>query len=164
MARAKIGVVGIGMVGTQVARWFGEVQKYRSGSTLFLYDSDPAKNCNDDVSAADIIFLCLPTPGLPHGACDVRCLIDTVPRIKGEKIIVIKSTVPPGTTENLQYANPQHKLLFNPEFLREKTAWEDFCNPDSQIVGFTEKSRDVAFDIMLFLPRAKFTSPAISVR
>jgi len=76
--------------------------------------------------------------------------------IEGNKIIVLKSTVWPGTTEALQKKYPSHKILFNPEFLSEATADEDMKNPDIQIIGYTSKSQAVAEKIMRILPLAPF--------
>ena len=49
--------------------------------------------------------------------------------------------------------------MFNPEFLTERQAWEDFIRPDCQIVGFTEKSLDAAHAVLSLLPKAPFMSP-----
>src|SRR3989344_2188802 len=57
---------------------------------------------------------------------------------------------------------PKHKILFNPEFLRAKTANADFIKPERQIVGFTRKSKKFAKDVLSLLPKAPFskTMPA----
>ena len=75
------------------------------------------------------------------------------------KVVVVKSTVPPGTTEMLQKRHPRLKMLFNPEFLTESRAWEDMLRPDRQIVGFTAESLDAAQTVLSLLPRAPFMSP-----
>lgn len=56
----------------------------------------------------------------------------------------------------LQNEYPQHKLMYNPEFLTEVTADQDMNFPDRQILGTTEKSYTVAADIMAMLPLAPF--------
>jgi len=76
--------------------------------------------------------------------------------ISGNKIIVIKSTVLPGTTQKLQEKYPQHKFLFNPEFLTELTADQDMNYPDRQIIGYTKQSYTISKDIMDLLPLAPF--------
>lgn len=178
----KIGVVGVGWVGSQLKRYFEEFQKYKTGKDLFLYDIDP-KKCVGDIHQAEVIFVSVPTPRNPQtGACDTRIVEKAVEKIVtnirtsdvrnidvnrgtsevqkfGGKIIVIKSTVPPGTTESLQKKYPRHKFLFNPEFLSESTAWFDMIRPDRQMVGFTKKSLEAAHLVLSLLPKAPFMSP-----
>ena len=158
--KIKIGIVGIGMVGAPLARWFEE-SGYQRGQNLFLYDIDVKKNYFDDVNLANIIFITLPTPRNPKdGSCDISIVGGAIKRInKGPKIIVIKSTVPPGATEAFQKKYSKHKFLFNPEFLTESRAWEDMIRPDRQIVGFTEKSLEAANFVLSLLPKAPFMSP-----
>jgi len=68
----------------------------------------------------------------------------------------------PGTTERIQKRYPQHKVLFNPEFLREATAKEDMRNCSEQIIGYTKKSKCIAKEILKILPKApaEFIVPA----
>ena len=154
-----IGIIGVGWVGGQLKRYFEEVRGYKPGENLVLYDIDP-KRCSGDITKADVLFVTLPTPRNPiDGSCDFSIISDAIAKIGGEKIIVIKSTVPPGTTEFFQKKYPQHKFLFNPEFLTESRAWEDMLRPDRQIIGFTEKSLDAAHLVLSVLPKAPFMSP-----
>ena len=155
----KIGIIGLGMVGKPHWRWFEENKGYTRGINLFCYDTDPTMGIFDDYDKADIIWVCVPTPPNPDGSCNTSVVESVVASIKGEKIIVIKSTVPPGTTEGLQKKFPRHKFLFNPEFLTESQAWEDFLKPVRQIVSYTEQSRDVAMTVLNLLPQAYYQSP-----
>ena len=159
MSNPPIGIIGVGMVGTPLKRWFEEYKGYERGQDLFLYDIDPKKGYFDDVSKADVIFIAVPSPRNPDGSCNASIVEEAVRSIKGEKIVVIKSTVPPGTTERLQKRYPEHKFLFNPEFLTERQAWEDMVRPDRQIVGFTDESIDAAHPVLSLLPKAPFMSP-----
>ena len=159
MSTQKIAVIGIGMVGTPVARYFEELRGLKIGESLFLFDTDPAKNFNDDINRADIVFISVPTPPGKEGAADLSALDSAFQKLEGNKIVVIKSTVTPGTTENFQKKYPNHKVLFNPEFLTAKRAWEDFIKPDRQIVGFTDESKDAAYPVLNLLPKAPFMSP-----
>ena len=155
----KVGIIGLGMVGTPLKRYFEERRGYVRGTTLFAFDIDSAKGYSDDINRADVIFISVPTPRGEDGAAKTDALEHAFTRIAGGKIIVIKSTVPPGTTEYFQKKYPQHKVLFNPEFLTERQAWEDFTKPDRQIVGFTEASIDAAHAVLSLLPKAPFMSP-----
>lgn len=159
MKQPKIGILGVGWVGGQLARYFEEIKGYTKGEALLLADIDPARAAGD-INYADVIFVTLPTPRHPEtGVCDLSIIEEAVGKISGEKIVVLKSTIPPGTTEKLQAKYPQHKFLFNPEFLTESRAWEDMMRPDRQIVGYTEQSIDVAHMVLSLLPKAPFMSP-----
>lgn len=157
-----IGIIGVGMVGEPIRWWFEEKRGLKRNVELFCYDTDPTKGYFDDYNLADIIFVSVPTPPNPDGSCNTSIVESAVGSIQREKIVVIKSTVPPGTTEGLQKRFPQHKFLFNPEFLTESQAREDFLKPVRQIVGYTEKSRDVALVVLNLLPVSYYQSPWIA--
>lgn len=159
MDKIPIGIIGIGMVGTPTSRWFQEVKGYERGRDLFLYDIDQAKGFFDDINKAEVVFICVPTPRAPDGRANLSAVEAAFKMLSGSKIAVIRSTVPPATTENFQERFPQHKVLFNPENLTERFAWEDFLRPDTQIVGFTEKSLEASHLVLSLLPKAPFMSP-----
>jgi UDPglucose 6-dehydrogenase len=100
--------------------------------------------------------VCVPTPYTVGVGFDDSFLLDAVEHVSGSRTVVIKSTVLPGTTERLQERHPQHRFMFNPEFLREATAYDDFVSPDRQIVGYTSASAGEAAQVMRLLPRAPF--------
>lgn len=154
-----IGIIGVGMVGSALKRYFEEVKKYERGKNLFVYDNDSRKGYADDINQAHAIFVCVPTPRSSDGTANLSAIDSVFKRLTGEKIIIIKSTVPPGTTELLQRSFPQHKILFNPEFLTERRAWEDMVSPDRQIMGYTDKSQSYASTLLGVLPPAFFSSP-----
>jgi len=149
----KVGVVGTGMVGGAMVHYF---QK-KDGLEIFTYDKGKNEGSLEEVNKAEIIFICVPTPYLKDGkGFDLSYVEETLSWLNGEKVVVVKSTVMPGTTEMLQKKYPQHKFLMNPEFLTEETADQDMSYPDRQIVGYTEKSHEVAGDLMQLLPLAPF--------
>lgn len=159
MEKTKIGIIGSeGVVGGALKNYF----KKQKNIELFLYDKGMGMGSIKEVSKADYIYICVPTPtvkgccgAVPH--CDTSIVRIVAKQIQGEnKIIIIKSTVVPKTTEAIQAEVPNHKVLFNPEFLTAKTADQDMSYPDRQIVGFTKKSYDVAERVMLQLPLAPF--------
>ena len=156
----KIGIIGVGMVGRPLALFFQEVGGRLRGRDLFLFDTDPAKGYADDPNRADVIFIAVPTPRGAEGAAELGALGDAFSSVRGEKIIVIKSTVPPGTTEAFQKKYPRHKVIFNPEFLTEAHAWENTLHPERQFVGATAASRDVAPSVLALLPPAPVSSPS----
>ena len=156
--KPKIGVVGVGMVGKELARYF-MAEGWKRGRDLFLYDKDEKKGFSDDVKKACIIFISVPTPPKKDGFCDTSIVEGVVKELHSPaRILVIKSTLEPGTVARLQkkYKSP---ILFNPEFLTESRAWEDFIRPDKQIVGATAKSVAFAGTVLNLLPQAYFSSP-----
>lgn len=155
----KIGIIGVGMVGEPIRRWFEEKMGYRRGVDLQCYDVDPKKGYFDDVNKSDIVFVAGPTPPNPDGSCNISIVDSMLAMLKGNKVVVIKSTVPPGTTEMLQKKYSNLRLIFNPEFLTESQAWEDFINPSRQLVGYTDKSKEDALLVLSLLPRGRFRSP-----
>lgn len=144
----KLGIVGVGMVGGAVYEFYPDA---------IPYDIVKYPDNKQAVQEADIIFVAVPTPYDKDGdGFDLSMVKEAMSNISGEKIIVLKSTVWPGTTQDLQKEYPQHKVVFNPEFLREVSAPADFRDPDRQIVGFTEQSKDIAQEILDLLPRAPY--------
>ena len=150
--KPKIGIIGIGYVGGAVKNWF-EKEKY----PLFLYDKYKKIGSLEEIDNSEIIFICVPTPFIEKsGGYNDKAILESFKILKGSKIVVIKSTILPGSTEKLQRKFPQHKIVFNPEFLRSKTAKEDFLNPKRQIIGYTQKSKGIARRILTLLPKAPY--------
>ncbi|MDZ4221697.1 MAG: hypothetical protein U1C18_02375 [Patescibacteria group bacterium] len=151
-----IGVMGGGVVGKACASFFKGAKVYDKFNPI-----DPL----EEVLEQEVIFVCVPTP---YNQGFDRSILDEVfaeiGKDKKERIVVIKSTGIPGTTDHFQKQYPHLKVLFNPEFLSEKTAQQDFIKPDKQLVGYTEQSRDVAPEILGMLPSAPYqkTMPAVA--
>ena len=137
----KIGIVGQGFVGTAVREGFS------NHIETLTYDKDPSKHrtCNSlkaIVEKTDVIFVCLPTPMRKTGECDlsiIDAVVHQIDEIAGllnqRKIIIIKSTIPPGTTVNLNEEAKNIQIVFNPEFLTEANHIQDFKNQTRIIIG-----------------------------
>ena len=149
--KLKIGIIGIGYVGGAVKKWF-EKEKY----PLFLYDKYKKIGSIQEVNKADVIFICVPTPYNKRRGYDDSAVWQSLAILTGNKMVVIKSTILPGSTNKMQEKYPQHKIVFNPEFLVAKTAVHDFLNPKRQIIGFTPKSKNIARKILNILPKAPY--------
>lgn len=134
----KIGVIGIGVVGKAVLDGF----KYIGHDTYF---HDIKLNTNiKDVIDADIVYICVGTPSLSNGDCDISQVISTIEqlnKLKYNGIVAIKSTVPPGTLKYLSDRYTELTLCFVPEFLRERCAYADFVyNNNILVVGTNNES------------------------
>jgi len=157
--KIRVGIIGLGMVGEPIRKWFEEYNKYRRGKELFCYDTDPKRGYSDDTNKADVIFVAVPTPTNHDGSCNTSIVQNVVSTINDGKIVIIKSTVPPGTVEGLQKKYPRKRFIFNPEFLTESQSWLDYIKPDRQILGHTARSYGDVKEIMAVLPQAHFQRP-----
>lgn len=108
----------------------------------------------DSVASADIVFICVGTPPQPDGSANLSFIesasisIGTFLKTNPHYcVVVVKSTVPPGTTENLvqplvlraaRKTEREIGFAMNPEFLREGRAVEDFLHPDRIVIGSTD--------------------------
>jgi UDPglucose 6-dehydrogenase len=167
----RIGIIGSGVVGQTTGKGFVEVE-----NNVTFYDIDENKietlkkegfqattNLEIIVKNSDVIFLCVPTP-TKNGKIDlsyVKSVIRDIAKISQTKrnyfLIVIKSTVVPTTTEKMitlfekqsgKKVGIDFGMCFNPEFLRENNAFEDFMNPDRIVIGeYDKKSGDILEDI-----------------
>ena len=129
----KIGVIGGGFVGTATASF---VEK----EDLLVYDIDPNKchplglKLNELVEQTDLIFICVPTPMNKDGSCSTVIVEKVVDNLKevgcnfDEKFVIIRSTVPPGTSRRLN-------CYFMPEFLTESNYLNDFYNTNIWLIG-----------------------------
>lgn len=137
----NVGIIGQGFVGSAIR------EGLKHHHNVLTYDLDSSK-CNsnliDVTEKSDIIFVCVPTPMRKDGSCDTRILesaIDDIHRViqdsqrKDSPILVIKSTIPPGTTDRIDSKYADMKVLFSPEFLTEANSFEDFKNQNRIIIG-----------------------------
>lgn len=145
----KIGIIGLGFLG-------GSMDKYFSEKDIKTYKYDKKGiGSPEEVNQADIVFICVNTPfDDKRGATDLSYIESAMGILKGNKVVVLRSTIPLGTTESLQKRFPDHSILFNPEFLRAKTAYEDFLKPPRQIIGVTANSEKYAQEVLELLPKA----------
>lgn len=98
------------------------------------------------ISDADIIFIAVGTPSAPDGQADLRYVLASAeslaPYLKPNTIVVVKSTVPPGTLSQVekvisQKTKTQYFTASVPEFLKEGTAVHDTLHPDRIVIGAT---------------------------
>jgi UDPglucose 6-dehydrogenase len=142
----KIGIVGQGYVGTAIKVGF---EPHYELETYDKYDKDKSTcdNLFDLVMECDVMFVCVPTPMNKNGTCHIDIVEEVITEINEivletesfpyhiKPIVVIKSTVPPGTTDKLHSKNRGIDVIFNPEFLTEMNFIEDFKNQSRIILG-----------------------------
>jgi nucleotide sugar dehydrogenase len=148
----NVGIIGQGFVGTAVMKKFSQFYN------VYAYDKQPSKsvivghsdNSNEPtpiniatlVENCNIIFICVPTPMFEDGECDTRIVEAVIEDIAKEAefqnrdiITIIKSTVPPGTTDKLNGLSNKIGVVFSPEFLTEANATSDFENQTRIVLG-----------------------------
>ena len=139
----RIGIVGRGFVGSAVQ--FGFSPNVGCDAEVRVYDVDLNKSTHtleETVNASDFVFLSVPTPSNRDGSINIDILDDALNNINEvsecRNVILVRSTVTPGTTQKLQMKYIDLNLLFNPEYLTERSAKFDFINQSRFIIGSGE--------------------------
>ena len=126
----KIGIVGLGFVGSAIAR------SMEIPTDLVLVDKDTTKGSHtfNDLADCEGVFVCVPTPMGDDGKCDTSVLEYVLEKLKDYKgVIISKCTAPPSVYQTLndQYPN----LVHAPEFLTAANAERDYINGKFAIIG-----------------------------
>jgi UDPglucose 6-dehydrogenase len=131
-----IGIIGQGFVGNAV------YQKFKHHFDVLTYDKynvNHNSTLENLIDNSKYIFVCLPTPMNTDGSCNTDIIESVLDQITShtdqERVIVIKSTVICGTTKRLSEKYPSLHFVFNPEFLTERNAVEDYNKQDRIILG-----------------------------
>tara|TARA_R100000234_G_scaffold40732_1_gene24393 strand:- start:3500 stop:4339 length:840 start_codon:yes stop_codon:yes gene_type:complete len=132
----KIGLVGNGFVGNAV------YQNLKQKYNFSIYDTNPDKATAEHVGEvcqdSRVIFVALPTPMQKSGKCDLSIIQNAmrdISRHYNNNIIVLKSTVPPGTCRQIKQQHKNLRIVFSPEFLTEANYVEDFKTCNRMIFG-----------------------------
>ena len=145
---------------------------------------EATQSAYDAVASTDVSFVAVGTPSQPDGSLDVSLVFKVCDQIGaavaakgGQHVVVIRSTVPPGTTARCTELLRKHSkkslisVAFNPEFLREGTAITDYTTPPYTIVGTCDPEAErvmreiyatVAAPIIVTLPRVAETIKLVS--
>lgn len=138
-----IGIIGTGFVGSAYARSF-----LSKGFRVTQYSLDPQFIGNKDLMRnADVVLVCVPTP-TTGGGIDLTAIDEVLPLVGANQVVVMKSTVPPGTVEYYQRSYPALLFVSSPEFLSADTADRDVESPVLTLIGLptalTEDQRNRA--------------------
>ncbi|MGN0919517.1 MAG: UDP-glucose 6-dehydrogenase [Alphaproteobacteria bacterium] len=126
----KVGIIGYGVIGSTFSRWLKEYTKCQQAV------SDPPKGINDDLAGCNVFFIGIHIPTEADGTQDLTLLKEIIQGLPMASIF-IRTTLLPGTTNKLtqELGRP---VYFMPEFLTERTAYQDFCSQDVVITGEQE--------------------------
>ena len=137
----KIGIVGRGFVGSAVE--FGFSPNVGCDAEVRVYDKNPNKSLHslyETMNESDFIFVSVPTPANADGSINLDIVYQAFEEMshvneRTDNIILLRSTVVPGTTTKIQEKFPSLNIVFNPEFLTERSAKFDFINQARFILG-----------------------------
>jgi len=137
----KLSIIGLGFVGGSMLESFKIKTESNTEHTIYGYDKykNGGIGTFEDCLDSDFIFLALPTEydsaKKSYDTSIIEKVLDELSLLGYNKCIVIKSTVEPTVTENLQQKHKDMHLIHNPEFLTAKTAFEDFHNQTHIVIG-----------------------------
>lgn len=131
MKRYKVGVIGNGFVGD------GQAFVFSANSEVRIYDVNPlrATHTLKEVQECDFVFVAVPTPMREDGSQDLSYIENVFETAIDTPIYIIKSTVLPGTTQMLIDKYPNLSIVFNPEFLTERSAKVDALTQSRIVLG-----------------------------
>lgn len=127
----KVGVIGRGFVGGAITNGFEN-----QGHEVLVHDTKLNTKI-EDVLEAPLLYICVPTPSSEDGSCNtdiVESVLEQLSELDYEGSVCVKSTIVPGTTERFRSKFKNLNIGFVPEFLREKTAVEDFLYNNNVLV------------------------------
>lgn len=139
--KARLGIIGYGIVGQALAYGFSQPEIKDKYEIRYFDKYKETESLESVISNSEFIFICLPTPMKDdETGIDLSIIEEMVSEIAKftdgtDKIIVIKSTVAPGTTASLEKKFPKSNFAMNPEFLTEANYLEDFVTADRNIIG-----------------------------
>ncbi len=139
--KQHLGIIGYGIVGQALSYGFSQPEIKDEYEIRFYDKYKETESLKSVVAASEFIVSCLPTPMKDdESGIDLSIIEESIKEISQytnhtEKIIVIKSTVAPGTTASLEKKYPESHFAMNPEFLTEANFLEDFVNADRNIIG-----------------------------
>ena len=133
---AEVAIIGLGFVGGAMFKSFSE-----KGVNVYGYDKykDGGIGNIETCMHANMIFLCLPTlydeKTEEYDKSAIHEVIGILHKTKYNGVVIMKSTVEPGTISNLILQYNGIRLIHNPEFLTARTAYHDFHNQKRIILG-----------------------------
>ena len=149
MKRNKIGIIGNGFVGNSIAFGFSPTHEIK------IHDKDSERSLNtiEEVLECDFIFVAVPTPMNEDGSISLDIVEKALQEIsyknkKRNNIFILKSTMIPGSSNNFIKQFPKLSIVFNPEFLTERTAKLDFLTQARIILGGNKQLKNVLLNYL----------------
>ena len=154
----RVAQIGHGFVGASLHKSFGIM-----GCNTIVYDKYLKIGSFLDILNSDILFMCLPTPYSSANGFEIGAIEENLEKLSNANysgLCVIKSTILPGTSEALQ-SKYGLNIAHNPEFLTERTAFDDLHNQKHIVLGKIYDSH--GFDKLILLYKELYPDAHISV-
>lgn len=149
--RKKIGIVGLGKVGRAAKHvleyWFDCVGYDIVGDYSWK-----------SILETDCVMICVSTPSRKDGRLDCSNVDDVLSKLSEDKysrLVIIKSTIAVGYMGRASKAYPQLRLVYMPEFLRERSNFQWFVNPDRLVISGSEKDCEEALSCFSWVEDAE---------
>jgi len=142
----RVGFIGQGWIGKNYADDF-ESRGYEVVRHS-LEQSGDVKNCK-------FTFIAVPTPSI-NEKFDLSIVREVLGLIGKGNVAIIKSTLLPGSTEQLQSEFPEIIVMHSPEFLTEATAQFDASHPERNIIGCREEDESLAQEALSLMAPARY--------
>lgn len=160
---ARVGIIGMGYVGKGMLKLFQRAHDV----TWYDVETQPER---DMVLGVDLAVICVPTPMQPDGSCDTS-IVEEVASWVDAPLVLIKSTVPPGTTDRLNQNDKKPgawaRFHFSPEYMGEPRNYvPEWKYPDPRlphkhdfvIVGGMQAERVLDLIVPCMGPHTRFIS------
>ncbi|HLC91141.1 MAG TPA: UDP-glucose/GDP-mannose dehydrogenase family protein [Candidatus Nanoarchaeia archaeon] len=154
----------------------GDIPFYEPGlKELVLQNKEKGRltfstNIPEAIAFGEVIFNCVGTPGKEDGSADLQYVFSVAENVgkfaQGYKLLINKSTVPPGTARQchllIKKINPHSEVevVSNPEFLAEGKAVYDFTHPDKIVVG-AQTSKAFSIVRKIYTGRVRMYIPVV---
>lgn len=153
MTNYNIGIIGKGFVGNAVAHGFSSGTGY--DANVLIYDKNPDLSQNtleEVIDKSQFVFISVPTPSNKDGSINldiVKNVMHDVSNVdtNNKPIILLRSTIVPGTSSQIQKEFPNLNIVFNPEFLTERSAIFDFLSQSRYVLGGKEEHTKKVADL-----------------
>lgn len=144
----NVSIIGLGSVGNAA---FTVLQEYHS---VTGYDIDGRGHWKDVISS-EVTLVCVSTDAGEKNRLDMSNINSVAKRLSDDEyqgVMIVKSTLQPGTMDSIAERHPNLKISYVPEFLREKDAVEWFANPDRIVYSADQQSEQSTLSCFDWVP------------
>jgi len=172
----SINIVGMGFVGSAIGYIHEknnvkynvyDLQEKKGGFEYFTSDIQDLIAHSEAENDVNYYFICVPTPSDSDGKCDtsiVELVISQLEKYTTKRtVVLIKSTLVPGTCQSFVDKYKRVEIILNPEFLREATHKDDMYNADFVLIGSNNIENETFHQLTVMFKRLYSHKPDIEI-